>query len=53
LQEDIISYIASDGNVSREEIKALEFILTLPKDVQRCYIEEIGLNEEIIKHLNC
>lgn len=52
LQEDIISYIASDGNVSREEIKALEFILTLPKDVQRWYIEEIGLNEETIKYLN-
>ncbi len=52
LQENIVNYITSDGNVSKEEIKALEFILTLPKDVQKWYIEEVGLNEETVKYLN-
>jgi len=52
LQEDIINYIASDGNISEDEIKALEFILALPKDVQKWYIEEVGLDKETINYLN-
>jgi len=46
LQNKIVDSIASDGYISGEEIEAIEFTLSLPKETQRWYIEEIGLDKK-------
>ena len=48
----IIDSLAYDGNLSEDEMRALRVLLSLPKDVQRWYIEGEGLSGNTIYYLN-